>query len=754
MEQWVNPQSISSSEDQMIKNWVNQQYNWYSEAYKQSAYKDAYNAVLQKKAENYATTQKENARKQKAALANYSWSDKLMKEKSKLAKAEMAVSDAADIIRLWQKANGAKVDNNLTDKQLVDSFLLANNWQPFAEYVSKYLNSHINDNGSVSNTWLAAKLWLDTGTTMWVSNTDIINTVDKAKAYTKWSLQGMGNLLQNTLWAGMNYIGSNVIAWLWELWYSAAKWLWADVSKWTVWDKLKEWKWYTWREAMQEASSKPLMQEWVLSEDQRAYDLWEKVSENAAEIAVTAPLELWAATKIAWSTLPWVAKFWLQAVNGWLWWVWFQALDDASRGELSSANDYKNAALLWAWTAWFGNMLWAGKKLWNKLLKEWNSKVLWAKWQVKTAIETLSPEEYARRDKIAEAYDKNINEKVTPITEIDKTIREAQDMVYNERLRLGKELEKARNWIKFKWKSRSKNERFDRIWVINSINGSLDDLAKKSKYGNKAKSKDLIPHFELKDWKLEMTKDWIAELNKFSRNANWRDVNLWDAIQDAYNAVYWMWGKNNATNTDAFIHELNRIFDKWWAWWNTNMLSVVKKWVKNASEKFDSTITEETLKKLKEAREADRKIITLDDNFENMYKDSADWVKSAASAYKSLKWWAAQEELFKQVKDITAKQWKEIDLNNDILSWAKIVSMRDSAKWKDLINVFYPSKAWVIETWIKMITEPFQRKAVKYQVEKAANSKAANSLKKSSQATPNLNLKANMLWNSLNKRSK
>jgi hypothetical protein len=119
-----------------------------------------------------------------------------------------------------------------------------------------------------------------------------------------------------------------------------------------------------------------------------------------------------------------------------------------------------------------------------------------------------------------------------------------------------------------------------------------------------------------------------------------------------------------------------------------------------------------------------------------------------------LKWGAAQEELFKQVKDITAKQWKEIDLNNDILSWAKIVSMRDSAKWKDLINVFYPSKAWVIETWIKMITEPFQRKAVKYQVEKAANSKAANSWKKSSQATPNLNLKSNMLWNSLNKRSK
>jgi hypothetical protein len=75
--------------------------------------------------------------------------------------------------------------------------------------------------------------------------------------------------------------------------------------------------------------------------------------------------------------------------------------------------------------------------------------------------------------------------------------------------------------------------------------------------------------------------------------------------------------------------------------------------------------------------------------------------------------------------------------------------MRNSNQGKDLINVFYPSKAWVLETWIKMATEPLQRKAVKYQVEKAANS-----WKKSSQATPNLNLKSNMLWNSLNKRSK
>ena len=44
--------TISADEDTKIKNWINQKYQWQSEAIKTAAYKDAYNAVVKRKAEN------------------------------------------------------------------------------------------------------------------------------------------------------------------------------------------------------------------------------------------------------------------------------------------------------------------------------------------------------------------------------------------------------------------------------------------------------------------------------------------------------------------------------------------------------------------------------------------------------------------------------------------------------------------------------------------------------------------------------
>lgn len=713
----VQNNTISPNEEATIRNWVNKKYWGQSEAYKNAAYKDAYNAVLQRKADYQTKLANENKRKTNAEIASYNGKDKVMKEKAKLAKAELAISDAADLIREWQRSNWATVNNKLTDKQLVDSFLLANNWKPYAEYVSKYINDNMNWNTWTNNLWLASKLWLDTGTTMWIDNRTLVNAIDKGNAGLRGFGQWLVNLTQNTIWTFANAVGSNVWAWLWEIWYALANAFWADTSKWSVWDKLKKAEWYSWSQARDAANSK--LWEWLLSEDQWAYNIWENLWELTSEIALTAPLELgvWSAIqagKIGKTALDLskAGKFGLQAANAWLAWAWFQLADDAAKWEMSSPEDYIVSSLVWAWTAWIGNALWKTAKIIKKSPKT----LFWAKWQVEDAMLKLSPDEYARREAIIKWNNKNINAEVTPYTEIDNTMTEAKDLVYKERLNVWEELEKARDWLSYVWKSAKDWTRFDRAWVIDSINERLNSMSKKSVLGNKRKDPNLIPKFEIVDWKLTMSNAWIDELNKFSRNANWTTVKLWDEIQNAYNSVYGMWWLNNAANTDAFITSLNRIFRKWWSGWPTNMMRFVKQWIVDAENKFEKSVTEKSYKAVKEAKAADEKIINLDENFESMFKTSPDWVKNVWSAYKATKWWVTQEELFKKIKEVTKKQGKEIDLNNDILAWAKMVSLYDSKAAADLLNFFYPSKAWVIETGIKYITQPIQRWATKSQV--------------------------------------
>lgn len=74
-------------------------YALYSDTYKAAAYKDAQQAVLDRKAtvEKDAILKKE--RKERAEKASYQGTNKDLNQQKQLAAAENAISDAAELIR-------------------------------------------------------------------------------------------------------------------------------------------------------------------------------------------------------------------------------------------------------------------------------------------------------------------------------------------------------------------------------------------------------------------------------------------------------------------------------------------------------------------------------------------------------------------------------------------------------------------------------------------------------------------------------
>ena len=315
--------TISQEEDNTIRQWVNDNYALYSDTYKDAAYRDAQQAVLNKKAniEKKAILQKE--RKERAEKAAYQWNDKMLNQQKQLAAAENAISDAAELIRQWQEKNWVKVDKSLTDRETVNAFLDANTEMPFAEYVNKFLDVQAGwwDKTIYDNRWLAAKLWL-----AWKVETAWVNTTDKLRAWGRWLAQWLADITQNTIWAGMDWVASNLAAWLWEVWYDIADLVWADVSEWTVWDRLKKmkWKWFNledWKAAQEKASSNELWHRWTLSENEWAYNIGRGGWQLVSGIALTAPLEVWIWSRIAASSAPWILKFLWHAGNTFLWWL-------------------------------------------------------------------------------------------------------------------------------------------------------------------------------------------------------------------------------------------------------------------------------------------------------------------------------------------------------------------------------------------------------------------------------------------------
>jgi len=701
---------ISAEEDVKIKEWVNQTYSWQSEAYKKAAYKDAYDAVLERKQTNQKKVQDDVRRQVNANTASYKWDDKVKQQEAKLAKAEKAIYDAAEIIKEWQRANWVKVDENLTPKQTVDSFLLANNWKPYAEYVSKYLDNNINGRAWTNNVWLASKLGLDTGTTLGIDNRTLINAQDKLEAWLRWFGQWLVNLTQNTLWAWAEWLGSNLWAWVWEIWYALAEEFGWDTSEWSVWDKLKKAKGYSWSEA-KDAANSHLGEKWgmlweITSEDKWAYDIWEWLWETAAEVALTAPVGLWVWTTITKSALPKAAKRWLQWLNSFWEWIAFQWLEDATNWEISSAGKYAQTWLLSAATWWTANALGTLAKKTSSSLNKLKRLTLWPNERIENALLKKTTKEYDHIDSVNKAYSKDPNVWVTPYTEMSKTWSKAKKTIYDNRIKAWEDLQQVRQNLKYiEWKE------YTRENVKDDLNAALRNLADESKYWQSAKELDQIPQFEIKDWKLTLSEDSMNELNSFKLEIKWvndkgKEVNLWDEIMNLYNRVYGMWGKDNAANTHYFIEELKELYKKWWKWGNPNLMRETINSLWQIEKKFTKSLYASSRDELSKATKIADKAISLDESWDKliwaMRWGNVEKVKESVKAYK---WWPTLEQLFRDVKEAT--KWA-VDMNNEVLAWAYNLSLHDVTKAKDLLNTFYPSKAWAIETLLQQISKPMR----------------------------------------------
>lgn len=717
---WVSPTSeaknyvptISPEEDNQIRQWVNENYDLYGDDYKMAAYRDAQQAVLDRKAtvERKAILEKE--RKERAEKAAYEWDDRTLNEQKQLARAENAINDAATLIRQWQEANWIKVDKTLTNKETVDKFLEANLEMPYAEYVNKFLDAQTwrswDSRSMYDNKWLAAKLWL-----LWWVEWALINAWDKIVAWTKWFAQWLVNLAQNTIWAWAEYLGSNLAAWLWEIWYWAAEMLWADVSEWTVWDKMKKAKWYDWKEAQRQASSEDLFKEWMLTEDVWAYNIWETLWELTTDIALTAPAEWLVWWYIASTKLPKRWKTWLQLINAAWWWAAFQWLDDLTKWELSSAIDYWMNAWYWAATAWLFNVASKLRK-WAKAAKWrlWYS-LFWPSWQTEAAMFKTNPKERESITNINKSYAKNKNMARTPYTELTKKIEKWWEILYDERVQAGKKLEEVENELSyFKWKK----------WY--TAEDVVTDLEKEFwKLGWWPNAK--LPKFTVEWNKLTIDPEWLETLNSITRTRWWQTIRLWDEILNTWDNLFTKLDKPlDATNTRKFIRRLQDILkDEWYnvSWWDTvramrDALNWVdgKWWIVNKFEDSLSTLSKNSLKNAKKNAE---KAIKADEDFKAFIWNFRNWTTAwnAWVAEKAFWWKAAQEEVFKKIKS----KYK-IDLNNEILKWAYNMSLYDVKKATELLEQFYPSKPWVMELILRKIFKRFRRSAAEKMVEEWA----------------------------------
>lgn len=708
---WTNyVPTISSTEEAQINKWVEENYWLYSQAYKDAVRRDAQQAVLDKKASIERKASQEKERIQRASKAAYEWTSVDLNKQKQIARAENAISSAAELIRQWQEANWVRVDKTLTDRETVDRFMNANLETPYWEYLNKFMDSQANW-WYYNNEWLAAKFWLN-------DKEKSTNRLDKFEAWARWYAQWLVDLTQNTIWALANYAWSNLWAWIWEIWYATAKALWADVSEWSAWDKMKKAKWYTWWEAQKAASSEKLLKKGVLSEDQWAFDVWRNLWQLTSEIALTAPMEAWVGTALkAWKIwkvaldLTSKQKKALQAANLLWWWAAFQLADDAANWAFSDLWQYAKTWWLNLVTWWlFGainKLAKSGKNVWYKLF--------WPKWQEETALFTQTPEQWAKKTQINKAHAKDKNAVDTWYTELSKDLEEAQSKTLWWRLEKWWKLWEARafdlqyeKWARYDAKKALKTD----------INDALMELSSKKRFGNLAWKKELVPQFSFtKNWLEVSNPDVLNKIYREETTAWWgtKLVKLWDEVKNVYAQTYWWWARVNAATTEEFLRGLERVFwKKWWIWWPNNLTNLMKEWIDKAVKKFEGSLTKKSLENLKSSKKAAEEAISIDEDMNKLVwvLRNTDNIGKAWAAEKALWGKAQMEQLFKNVKDKY-----DIDLNNEILSWAYNMSLYDIGKAKQIIETFYPSWPWVYEAILRVITKAWRRKQAQRAVE-------------------------------------
>ena len=375
----------------------------------------------------------------------------------------------------------------------------------------------------------------------------------------------------------------------------------------------------------------------------------------------------------------------------WAEWVELQALDDAYNAEVSSLWEYATTA------AWNTAIWWILKWVWSFLWKPSDI--------AKNALWTKTSAEIQDMTNVVKNSLKDYNAEVTPRTIIRDMLSDAKETLLWDRLTKWKELWEIRNFeLKFKdWaKYTSKNA------IEEDINKSLMEQASKKRFWWIAGKKSEIPQFTFTNRWIEVSNPDL--LNNISRNEKWQVVKLWDDIKRVYSETYWAWASVNAATTEKFLRWLNKVFGKeWWSWWPENFINLMKEWVKKATEKFDSSLTEKSLKDLKSARLADEEAIRLDNAF-NKIIWNLEWVEWVWWAEKALWQTATTQELFKAVKKAT--NWK-IDLNNEIWSWVAILSAYDSKAARKLVENIYPSTPWAMEFVIKSVLWALKKRQIK-----------------------------------------
>ena len=381
----------------------------------------------------------------------------------------------------------------------------------------------------------------------------------------------------------------------------------------------------------------------------------------------------------------------------WAWklgleWIKLQALEDAYNAEVSSL--WKYATTAWWNTLLWGMIKWIGTALW------------WPKWLAKTAIWTKTQSEWEEMTNITKNSFADANAEVTPYTKVKDILVNAKNRLLWSRLEKWWELWETRAFdIKYKpWVRYTAKEALEQ-----DINSSLMEQASKKRFGSLAWKKDLVPQFKItKNW-LEVSNPDV--LNNISRNENWAVVKLWDKIKMAYSETFWAWASKNAATTEKFLRRLDNIFwEQWWSWWPENFINLMKEWIKNATEKFENSLTEETLSKLKSTRLADKEAIELDNAFNNIIW-RLDWIEWVWAAEKATKSSVTTQELFKKVLEATKKDWKWIiDLNNEIWAWIANLSIYDAKAAQKLLENIYPSQPWAMEFMIKSVLWSMKRK--------------------------------------------
>jgi len=671
--------TITEQEEATIDSWVNKNYAMYSDAYRNSVKQDALAAVQKKKSELERQQLNRKRKRELYEQAYYDWKNLEDNQKKLLAKAQLAYSNAAEMIRAGQEMNWIRPDKWLSDKETVAYFIQANQETPFGEYVNRYMDSQVSD-WYYDNEWLAIKLWLKEWTTS-----------DKFQAGVKWYAQWISDFAQNTMWRTAEYLWSNIAAGIWEWLYWIADFFWADTSEWSVWDRMKKAEWYTWEEAGKQASSEDMWKQWLLTEEQQAFDTGRWLWQLTTEIALTAPIEagLWWA--ISATSLPKKVKWFLQAANLAAGWAAFQWIDDLTTNEKSSWAQYLKSALLNAWTGWLFNMIWKVFKLWKSA---WY-KLYWPKWQDETALFTQTPEKWAEKTKVNKEFAKDVNAAKTPYTEIADDLEKTAETTYWTRVAKWQELEAVEKSLTY----------WEKPYTAKEVIDDLEVEFWKLWWWPNAK----LPKFTI-EWKtLKIDKDWLETLNAITKTDG-SNIKLWDEILQAWNNRFSRLDKPlDAYNTKLFIDDLKRILkDEWYnkTWWETiramkNALNWVKEW-EWIVNKFNNSLSKESLDALSKAKPAAKEAITTDENLNKVLwvLRNTDMVWRVWAAEKALWWKAQMQQLFSEINE---KYW--IDMNNEILAWAYNMSLYDKWKAKALIETFYPSVPWMYEAVLRVFSK-------------------------------------------------